>query len=67
MKTPFKKLNYILTALTMLLITAPAAHSQIGWPDGDDVNDETPAAPIDGFIGLALVAGAYFGIRKLRE
>jgi hypothetical protein len=67
MKTPFKKLKFMLTALTMLFITTPAAHSQISWSDGDDVNDETPAAPIDGFIAIALAAGAYFGVRKLRK
>lgn len=33
---------------------------------GTDVND-VPATPINGFIGVALAAGAYFGARKLKR
>lgn len=39
------------------------ANAQIGTPgDVDDV----PGAPIDGFIGVAIAAGAYFGTKKIR-
>lgn len=32
----------------------------------DDVRD-VPEAPINGLIGVALVAGAYFGFRKFKK
>lgn len=40
--------------------------AQIGLPDGGDVLDE-PAAPIDGFIAIALAIGGYFGIRRINK
>jgi len=33
----------------------------------DDVDDETPAAPIDGFISLAILMGGIIGYRKLKD
>jgi len=33
----------------------------------DNVNDETPAAPIDGLVGLALIAGAFYGAKKINK
>lgn len=40
-------------------------NSGIGLPGGgDDVDDETPQAPIDGFLTIGLIAGAAIGFRK---
>lgn len=60
MKNPF---NSILKTglVTGLLFTAAVSNAQIVFTD--NVND-VPAAPIDGFIGAGLVAGAYFILRK---
>lgn len=33
----------------------------------DDDGTGTPTTPIDGFVGIVLAAGAYFGARKLRK
>ncbi|MBA3986262.1 MAG: hypothetical protein H0X63_06775, partial [Flavobacteriales bacterium] len=41
------------------------AQAQISFDN--DVDDEVPAAPIDGFIGLGIAAGAYYGIKKIRS
>lgn len=55
-----KHLCFVVFIISTLSITS--TNAQIVFPD--DVDDETPAAPIDGFIGLGIAAGAYFGIRK---
>jgi hypothetical protein len=69
---PMKKLNSIpnikvFTILIFLLFTTTAVYTQTIIPFDDDVGDETPTAPIDGLIGLALAAGAWYGIRKLKK
>lgn len=55
--------------ITLFVVTScfsiQSAHSQITFPD--NVNDEAPAAPVDGFLAIGLAAGAYFGVRKLRK
>ncbi|HET8810591.1 MAG TPA: hypothetical protein VFM65_10065 [Flavobacteriaceae bacterium] len=33
----------------------------------DDGSGPPPGAPINGFVGIALAVGVYFGIRKLRN
>ena len=33
----------------------------------EDVDDEVVQAPIDGFITVGLIAGAFLGIRKLKK
>lgn len=48
--------------MLLLLFMGIGAQAQISFPD--DVNDEAPAAPIDGFIAIGLAAGAIFGLRK---
>lgn len=55
------KKKSILVALGCLLYTVNV-NSQITF--SDDVNDQAPAAPIDGMIGLALAVGAYIGLSK---
>ncbi|MEP0266650.1 hypothetical protein [Dokdonia sp.] len=59
-KYNIKRLCFLVCIISTLSIATTQA--QIIFPD--DVNDESPAAPIDGFIGLGIAAGAYFGIRK---
>ena len=55
-----KKRTFLITiALTLGTFVSQA---QISFPD--NVDDEAPAAPIDGFVTLGLAAGAYFGLRK---
>ncbi|WP_394908010.1 PID-CTERM protein-sorting domain-containing protein [uncultured Mesonia sp.] len=33
----------------------------------DDVDDETPAAPIDSLLAFGLLAGTAYGIRKIKK
>ena len=42
-----------------------SAQAQISFPD--NVNDEAPAAPINGLIALGLVAGAALGLKKTNK
>jgi hypothetical protein len=51
-------------ALFFCALATQPAQAQISFDD--DVDDETPGAPIDGFIGLGIAAGAWYGIRKLK-
>jgi hypothetical protein len=66
MKNLKKSITKLLIVLPLFIfaLAAQPAQAQI-LPFDDDIDDQTPAAPIDGFIGLALAAGAYFGIRKI--
>ncbi|MBB4119468.1 hypothetical protein GGR32_001766 [Mesonia hippocampi] len=58
------KIRFI--AVLILFLTMPLAYATPpGFPG--DVDDETPTSPIDGFIGVAIAAGAVYGIRKLRQ
>ena len=60
-----KTIQYIVVAFILLFTIQVEAQN---LPDFfDNVDDETPpAAPIDGFIGLALSAGVYMGVKKIR-
>ena len=51
-------------AVCMYALSAQPVQAQISFDD--DVDDETPAAPIDGLIALGIAAGAWYGIKKLR-
>ncbi|WP_299767315.1 PID-CTERM protein-sorting domain-containing protein [uncultured Dokdonia sp.] len=59
-KYSIKYLCFLVFLISTLSITT--ANAQITFPD--DVDDETPTAPIDGFVGLGIAAGIYFGARK---
>ena len=54
-----KKIKLI--CIGMFLIGGMSAHAQIGLPGGDS---NIPDAPIDGFISIALIAGACIGLRN---
>ena len=64
----FNKNTYMKFVLTIMLvlIVVTDINAQIGLPGDGDVND-VPEAFIDGFIGLALIIGSYFGIKKIRK
>lgn len=53
----------VILILMMTLITTNL-NAQIGLPGDGDV-DDVPPAFIDGFIGIALAVGAYFGIKNI--
>jgi hypothetical protein len=65
-----KKINNLTSKLIFAVavfiyaLAAQPAQAQISFDD--DVDDETPGAPIDGLIGLGIAAGAWYGIRKLK-
>jgi len=51
-------------ALFIFAMAVQPAQAQISFDD--DVDDEVPAAPIDGLLGLGIAAGAWYGIKKLK-
>jgi len=55
----FKK--YMLSILFIVFISTSAS-AQIIF--ANDVNDQAPTVPIDGFITAGIVAGAFLGLRK---
>jgi len=61
-----KKIFYLLILFILLFSIQVDAQELPGF--FPDVDDETPvAAPIDGFMGVAIAAGICIGIRKLRD
>ena len=58
-RTISKKAMLLFTGL--LLVGSLTATAQIGLPD-DEAN--IPDAPIDGFLSIALIAGACIGLRN---
>lgn len=60
LKKLIQKRFLIIVIFTFLSTTVEAA--QITF--SDDVDDMAPQAPIDGFIGIALAAGAVIGLRN---
>ena len=55
----------ITVALFISAIVVQPVQAQISFDD--DVEDEVPAAPIDGLLGLGIAAGAWYGIKKLKS
>ena len=68
MKNTLRKTTAIL-AFAILSLTSFKAAAQCppGFGNNDDVDDETPAAPIDGLVALGFIAGGYLGFKKLRK
>ncbi len=61
----FIKKYQIVLGFCLMLVTSTTVHAQITFDD--DVDDTTPAAPIDGLIGLGVVVGAFYGVRKIKK
>lgn len=59
-KPIIKKTMFLFTGL--LLVGNLSANAQIILPGGGDPN--IPDAPIDGFLSIALMAGACIGLKK---
>lgn len=54
-----------LTCIALLFMGSLTASAQIDLPgNGDGQVIDAPAAPIDGFLSVALLAGAAIGLRK---
>lgn len=73
MKINMKNNTKIVLILLFFLMfcTAQGLHAQDPFDGtpldfGTDVND-AGTAPINGLVGIALVIGAYFGARKLKQ
>ena len=67
MKNKLLKKMVLFTGLLFVLGSVQNLNAQPFPGFNDNVDDETPQAPIDGFVGIALAVGAYFGARKLRN
>lgn len=69
MKTRQKTSSFFRVFLTLLFFIAIVftTQAQIDFPEGSPFVEDVPeGAPIDGFIGIAIAVGAYFGAKKLR-
>ncbi len=67
MRNIYKKISTksVLMFTALLLMGSLAANAQIVLPGGGDNNiADVPAAPIDGFLSIGLIAGAAIGLRK---
>jgi len=62
-----RKSLYIYTFILFLILAFQPIETAAQIPSfDDDVDDETPAAPIDGFILISLGIGACYGFKKKR-
>ena len=61
-----KNNNTIILICLFVLACTYTAHAQLPGFE-TTVNDEQVAAPIDGFIGIAMAVAAYFGVKKIRQ
>ena len=62
-----KSIKLSLFIVGLFLSVSFTAHAQLPPGFDDDVDDETPAAPIDGLLGLGLIAGTAIAYRKLKK
>jgi hypothetical protein len=63
MKTGRQKIKKAILVLSLLMITSTGFAQLPGFDDG--VDDTTPA-PISSLVALGLIAGAVYGIRKMK-
>lgn len=66
MKNLKRSISRLVLAATLFVVSIAVHPLQAQITFDDDVDDGTPAAPIDGLLGLGLAAGAFYGIRKLK-
>ncbi len=68
MKTNEKNivLRILLSLLFFITITVPA-QAQIPFPGENPNVPDVPEAPINGLVGLALLVGAYLGIKSFKK
>ena len=57
----------ILVILAVMLMVSLPMLAQIDLPGDGGEEGPVDSAPIDGFIGIGLAIGAYFGIRKIKK
>lgn len=68
MRKSKNKIAILSLSLLFALGSLQQLHAQPPAPPFDHgVNDGNTALPINGFIGIALAVGAYFGTQKLRN
>ncbi|WP_233357745.1 hypothetical protein [Haloflavibacter putidus] len=58
----------IISILIFILLISATANAQVTLPGGiDDVDDETPAAPIGNLVWVGLIVGGYVGVKKIKK
>lgn len=57
------KLKVFLTVIAFFVVIIAVKAQGVGVPGGGSIDDTTPA-PIDGLIGLVMMAGAFFLWKK---
>lgn len=63
MKTGRQKIKKVILVLSLLMITS-TGFAQL--PGFDDTVDDTTPAPISSIVVIGLIAGAIYGVRKIR-
>lgn len=67
MKTSQNRVVKTISLLLLIFMFSTTAQAQIGFgPDVDDENT-TPAAPIDGLIGLSILMGGVIGYKSIKK
>jgi len=62
------KNNKSWVAFSLMMLATITVNAQIGLPgDGSGDVGDTPAAVIDGLLGISLLVGSYLGFKKLKK
>lgn len=64
-KTPISKIVLIFSICFISFASQPLLAQPGGFED--DTDDETLPVPINGLVALGLVAGAFYGVKKLKK